>query len=79
MGQVAGNHFLTVYKGQERLQEIGKKVLWEGAQAVKFELVAASGKLSSRSSSQVMISRETYILLADRPGVQAVGNSGFQD
>jgi hypothetical protein len=38
MGPLAGNHFLTVVKGRERLRELGKKVLWEGAQDVVFEL-----------------------------------------
>jgi hypothetical protein len=38
MGQLAGNHFLTVVKGKERLRELGTKVLWEGAQDVLFEL-----------------------------------------
>lgn len=39
MGQLAGNHFLTITKGRERLRELGKKVLWEGAQDVVFELL----------------------------------------
>ena len=38
MGQLAGNHFLTIVEGQEQLQSLGKKVLWEGAQDVLFEL-----------------------------------------
>lgn len=36
MGQVAGNHFLTVIEGREYLRTIGEKVLWEGAQAIEF-------------------------------------------
>ena len=39
MGQLAGNHFLTVVEGKEHLRELGTKVLWEGAQDVLFELV----------------------------------------
>jgi hypothetical protein len=39
MGQLAGNHFLTVVEGKERLRELGTKVLWEGAQDVLFERV----------------------------------------
>ena len=38
MGQLAGNHFLTVVDGREQLPEIGRKVLWEGAQDVVFSL-----------------------------------------
>jgi hypothetical protein len=38
MGQLAGNHFLTVVEGQENLAELGRLVLWEGAQAVRFAL-----------------------------------------
>jgi hypothetical protein len=38
MGQLAGNHFLTVVEGQENLAELGRKVLWEGAQPVRFSL-----------------------------------------
>lgn len=38
MGQLAGNPFLTVVDGRERLPEIGRQVLWEGAQEVVFSL-----------------------------------------
>lgn len=37
MGQLAGNHFLTVIEGREHLPEIGRKVLWEGAQDIVFD------------------------------------------
>lgn len=37
MGQLAGNHFLTVVEGREHLRELGRKTLWEGAQDVSFE------------------------------------------
>ncbi|GGX37295.1 hypothetical protein GCM10007242_51060 [Pigmentiphaga litoralis] len=39
MGQLAGNHFLTLVEGKEHLQALGKKVLWEGAQDVLFEAI----------------------------------------
>ena len=39
MGQLAGNHFLTIVEGREKLRELGRKVLWEGAQDVLFEAV----------------------------------------
>jgi len=38
MGQLAGNHFLTITEGRENLRAMGVKVLWEGAQDVVFEL-----------------------------------------
>lgn len=39
MGQLAGNHFLTLTEGTERLYEMGRTVLYKGAQKVRFELV----------------------------------------
>lgn len=38
LGQLAGNHFLTITQGQENLRALGVKTLWEGAQNVRFEL-----------------------------------------
>ena len=38
MGQLAGNHFLTIVEGKENLRALGVKTLWEGAQDVVFEL-----------------------------------------
>jgi len=37
LGQLAGNHFLTIEEGREQLRELGRKVLWEGAQDIVFE------------------------------------------
>jgi len=37
MGQLAGNHFATIVEGAERLPELGRLVLWEGAQDIAFE------------------------------------------
>lgn len=36
MGQLAGNHFLTITDGLEQLPELGKTVLWKGAQPISF-------------------------------------------
>jgi len=37
VGQLAGNHFLTITEGREHLVELGRLTLWEGAQDVVFE------------------------------------------
>ena len=37
VGQLAGNHFLTVTKGRETLADLGKLCLWQGAQPILFE------------------------------------------
>jgi hypothetical protein len=36
MGQLAGNHFITLTSGLENLPELGRRVLWEGAQPIRF-------------------------------------------
>ena len=36
-GPLAGNHFATVVEGGERLRELGRLVLWEGAQEISFD------------------------------------------
>jgi hypothetical protein len=38
VGQLAGNHFLTLVEGHEHLPEMGRLVLWHGAQDIVFEL-----------------------------------------
>jgi hypothetical protein len=37
VGQLAGNHFLTIVAGIEQLPELGRLVLWQGAQPIAFE------------------------------------------
>src|SRR4051812_14702682 len=39
LGQLAGNHFATVVAGREQLAELGRRVLWEGAQDVVIDQV----------------------------------------
>lgn len=38
MGQLAGNHFITLTSGLENLHALGNSVLWEGAKPIRFEL-----------------------------------------
>ena len=37
VGQLAGNHFLTIVEGQEQLRPLGELTLWQGAQPIAFE------------------------------------------
>ena len=37
LGQLAGNHFLTVTDGLESLRSLGEMTLWKGAQDIVFE------------------------------------------
>jgi hypothetical protein len=39
MGQLAGNHFLTINSGLDKLYELGRAVLYEGAKTVRIEAV----------------------------------------
>jgi hypothetical protein len=36
VGQLAGNHFITVTSPHDDLAKLGKMVLWEGAQPIRF-------------------------------------------
>ncbi len=38
VGQLAGNHFLTITRGRENLVALGKMTLWQGAQDIVFSL-----------------------------------------
>ncbi len=39
LGQLAGNHFLTIVEGREQLHEVGQLLLWHGAQDILFEMM----------------------------------------
>lgn len=39
VGQLAGNHFLTIIDGNKQLGDLGRLVLWEGAQNILFEKI----------------------------------------
>ena len=36
VGQLAGNHFLTIHDERGELAEVGRRLLYEGAQAIVF-------------------------------------------
>jgi hypothetical protein len=38
VGELAGNHFLTLTEGLEHLRDLGELVLWEGAKDIVFDL-----------------------------------------
>lgn len=40
MGQLAGNHFITIEEGLENLRLLGELVLWKGAQPVSFAIAS---------------------------------------
>jgi hypothetical protein len=37
VGQLAGNHFMTITSNLNKLPELGSMVLWQGAQTVRIE------------------------------------------
>jgi Protein of unknown function (DUF3830) len=37
VGQLAGNHFITITSNLDKLPELGRMVLWQGAQTVRIE------------------------------------------
>jgi len=40
MGALAGNHFITITEGSERLPEFSEHVLWHGAQDITFSSIS---------------------------------------
>ncbi len=38
-GPLSGNHFITLTSGLENIYALGRKILWEGAQDIRYELI----------------------------------------
>ena len=38
VGQLAGNHFITLSSDLDKLPLLGKTVLWQGAQNIRFDM-----------------------------------------
>ena len=37
-GPLRGNHVMTIVDGEGQLTELGRRVVWDGAQAIRFEM-----------------------------------------
>jgi hypothetical protein len=44
VGQLAGSHFLTIHDEGGGLAEVGRRLLWEGAQPICFEVAREGGQ-----------------------------------
>ena len=38
-GELAGNHFLTIAEGKEKLMDIGREILYNGAETVEISIL----------------------------------------
>ena len=43
VGPLRGNHVMTIVEGQEQLVELGRRVVWDGAQPIRLEAIGVPG------------------------------------
>lgn len=74
VGQLAGNHFLTIIEGQEHLAALGRLCLWQGVQDIRFELAPTLGQTippvdiqTSYDTVALEYARRIYDELKDKP------------
>ena len=66
MGPLAGNHFLRIVEGQDRLPLLGRQVLWEGAQEVLFDWETTLSLRAATSAPAAPLHRPPAARSADR-------------
>lgn len=47
-GPLRGNHVMTIVEGDEQLAELGRRVAWHGAQAIRIEVLAGEASVATR-------------------------------
>ena len=52
-GPLRGNHVMTIVEGAEQLPELGRRVLWEGAQPIHFVAVSPPASTPTEASPTV--------------------------
>ena len=67
-GALAGNHFATMVEGKENLRELGRRMLWEGAQEIVFtERCSASRRGADERRAREPSRREQFPEWAELP------------